>query len=246
MSNLYVIVLAGGLGKRMKSKIPKVLHKVQGEPMLVKIIKQAQKLNPVQTLIVAGQYRLLIQQELKNFNIKNTTFIEQTIPKGTGHAVQCCRDFLLNQDTNSTILVLSGDTPLIKSNTICEMLNFNKVKTMTTEREDPFGYGRIIEKDGKFSKIVEQKDCLFHQKLIKKVNCGIYAFNNEALCKYLPYLDNNNAQKEYYLTDIVKIIKDNECVDVEMFNLNYDKQYELTNVNDQIQLAFVNKLARLS
>ncbi len=130
--SLYIVILAGGLGKRMKSEIPKVLHKVQGEPMLVRIVKQAQRLNPVQTLIVAGKYKALIEGEFSNFNIKDTTFIEQKVALGTGHAVMCCRDYLLEQSLNSRVLVLSGDTPLIMAETVKEMLDFNKVKIMTT------------------------------------------------------------------------------------------------------------------
>lgn len=241
--SLYIVILAGGLGTRMKSDIPKVLHKVQDEPMLVRIVKQAQKLNPVQTLIVAGKYKPLIENAFSTFNIKDTTFIEQKLALGTGHAVMCCRDYLLEQPLNSRVLVLSGDTPLIMANTVKEMLDFNKVKIMTTEKDNPFGYGRILQLDNLFSKIVEQKDATLKQQLIKKVNCGIYSFNNKMLCKYLPYIDNKNVQNEYYLTDLIEIIKVNENVHIDMFNLSSDKQYELTNVNDREQLAYVNKLA---
>jgi len=232
--------MSGGLGTRMKSSIPKVLHHVGGEPMLIRIIKQAQKLNPEKILVVAGKYKDLIESEINKHNL-DVEYINQEPALGTGHAIMCCRKYLLTKNENSKVLILSGDAPLITYNTISNMLDTGDCKILTTVRENPFGYGRIIEKDGIFLKIVEEKDGADDERQVKKVNCGVYAIKNELLCKYLPYIKNNNVQGEYYLTDIIEIIKNNGHI-VSSYNLDKEKQYELTNVNDKEQLKYVNKL----
>ena len=117
---------------------------------------------------------------------------------------------------------------------------------MTTIRDNPTGYGRVKIVDKVFQKIVEHKDCNQGELLINQVNCGIYAFKNKHLVKYLDKLDNNNEQKEYYLTDMIEIIKTNAKVEIEIYNLPKDDQWLLTNVNDQEQLAYVNDILRKS
>jgi hypothetical protein len=122
--------------------------------------------------------------------------------------------------------------------------NTNKVKIMTTELENSSGYGRIIELHSEFLKIKEEKDCLPEEKLIKKINCGIYSFNTEILCKYLPYLNNNNSQNEYYLTDIIEIIKMNEKIKVDMFNIPNNKHHEIMGINTKEQLLELEKFMK--
>lgn len=235
--------MAGGLGTRMKSSIPKILHHVGGEPMLVRIIKQAQKLNPEKILVIAGKYKPMIEIEINSHGSGQAVeYINQTPALGTGHALLCCREYLLTKNENSKVLILSGDAPLITYNTISNMLtNDIDCKILTTVRENSFGYGRIIEKNGIFLKIVEENDGTDDERQVKKVNCGVYAIKNELLCKYLPYIKNNNVQGEYYLTDIIEIIKNNGHI-VYSYNIEKNKQYELTNVNDKEQLKYVNEL----
>ena len=115
--------------------------------------------------------------------------------------------------------------------------HINKVKLITAEMINSTGYGRIIELNNKFVKIVEENDCTHEEKEIKKINCGIYAFKTDILCKYLPYISNNNSQKEYYLTDIIEIIKNNEDVEVDMFNIPQYKIHEIIGVNTKAQLV---------
>ena len=144
-------------------------------------------------------------------------------------------------------MILSGDVPLIKENTLLQMVSkLDKARIMTTILEEPYGYGRIIETNGIFSKIVEQKDANEEELKCQKVNAGIYAFDSNVLYKYLPYLSNDNAQKEYYLTDIVEIIKNNEHIDIELFNMSKEQQIELTGVNTKQQLEELNKMLRES
>jgi UDP-N-acetylglucosamine diphosphorylase/glucosamine-1-phosphate N-acetyltransferase len=234
-----VIIMAGGLGKRMNSDLPKVLHKIGDKPMLVHVILQAQQINPSKIICIVGKYKDIIINTVKEYipyDNDNIVFVNQPEPLGTGHAIQCCINELTKYD-HANVIILSGDVPLLKNSTISDFLqNVGIAKLMTTEFDNPTGYGRIIEENGIFQKIVEDKDCLPDQRLTKKVNCGIYAFNSNILVKYLPYLTNNNSQKEYYLTDIVEIIKQNEHVKIDTMNIPKERQYEIMGVNTVDQL----------
>jgi len=233
-----IVIMAGGLGKRMSSELPKVLHNLGNIPMLVRIVQQAMMLKPYKILIVVGKYKKIIEETLSKYvSLKNIVFIIQEQALGTGHAIMCCRDFLLSNKSDS-VLILSGDTPLVKSSTMYNMLNpTTNVNVCVTVAEDPSGYGRIVETDGVFEKIVEEKDCSDEERKIKKINGGMYAFNNNLLCKYLPYLTNNNAQKEYYLTDMIQIIKEHEQVAIGTHEISKNQQYEIRGVNTKKQLT---------
>ena len=246
MSNLVVLIMAGGLGKRMNSNLPKVLHNICGKPMLIHIIEQAFLLSPIKIGIIVGKYKDIIKQTLLNYiSLENIEFISQNEPLGTGHAIQCCIHEL-QKYTNSNVIILSGDVPMLKSDTMREMTtNVNKVKIMTTEFDNPTGYGRIIEQNNLFVKIIEEKDCDQTQKQIRKINCGIYTFNTEILCKYLMDLTNNNSQGEYYLTDIIEIIRRRENIDIEMLNIVTHKHNEITGINTVEQLLELEKLMEI-
>lgn len=239
--DLIVIIMAGGLGKRMNSHLPKVLHNIDGKPMIAHIIQQAFLLNPIKIFIVVGKFRDIIEQSLATYiRLDNIEFILQEEALGTGHAIQCCRNVLLQYtNANANVLILSGDTPFIQSSTISDMLqNVDKVKIVTTVMQNPYGYGRIIEStlDGTFEKIVEEKDCSSLEKQLQKVNCGIYVFDLAILCEYLPFLTNQNAQQEYYLTDIIELIKHGKQTIVDLYNIPEDRQIEITGVNTIEQL----------
>jgi len=244
-SDLSIIIMAGGLGKRMNSSLPKILHKILNKPMIVHVIEESIKLLPTKIIIVVGKYKDIIEKTLKEYlDINNLPikFVNQPEALGTGNAIKCCIDELQINKTQLT-LILSGDVPLLRSETMINIIeNINKVKIMTAEFETSTGYGRIIELNSKFVKIIEEKDCSQEQKQIKKINCGIYAFNTDILCKYLPYLSNNNSQKEYYLTDIIEIIKINENIEVDTFNITKDKNHEITGINTIDQLLELEKL----
>jgi bifunctional N-acetylglucosamine-1-phosphate-uridyltransferase/glucosamine-1-phosphate-acetyltransferase GlmU-like protein len=172
-------------------------------------------------------------------------FVDQIDAKGTGHAIKCSRNNLINTDVED-VLILSGDVPLISKETILNCLsNLNKCKIITTLVDEPSGLGRIILKNNKFIKIVEEKDCSNEEKKIKLINTGVYAFKKDILCKYILHLNNNNAQKEYYLTDIIEIIKENENIDIDMYEISKEKQYELTGVNTKQQLIDLNNLIKI-
>lgn len=239
-----VIIMAGGLGKRMESDLPKVLHKIGNIPMLYRVIVEARKINPLKILVVVGKYRQIIQNTLEECgDIDDIEFIDQPQPLGTGNAVLCCRNYLINNVSELTnVLILSGDVPLLKANTMIEMLDSNGCKIMTTKLSNPFGYGRIIEINNSFERIVEEKDCTESQKKIQKVNCGIYSIKNRILCKYISYIRNLNAQNEYYLTDLVEIIKNNENINVQMYEIPVEQQLEIMGVNTKSQLEELEKL----
>lgn len=240
-----VVIMAGGLGKRMNSDLPKVLHKIADKPMIVHVILEAQRINPSKIICVVGKYKDIIVSTIKeyiDYDNQKIIFVNQPEPLGTGHAIQCCIDEL-RKDNDSNVIILSGDVPLLKYSTISDFLqNVDTGKLMTTEFDNPTGYGRIIEKNGIFEKIVEEKDCLPEERLVKKVNCGIYVFDSRILCKYLPYLTNNNSQKEYYLTDIVEIIKQHEDIKIDTMNIPKERQYEIMGVNTIEQLRELEDL----
>lgn len=248
MSNAIVVIMAGGLGKRMNSTLPKVLHKINNIPMLVHVVKEAEKLNPIKILIVVGKFKSMINETLSKYNINlaNIVYVNQNIPKGTGHAVQCCVVDLFvynNSIKNAKVIILSGDVPLLKHDTLNGLIKTTKnVGILTTELRNPNGYGRIIETDEKIVGIIEEKDCDSAQKLITHINGGIYCFNCETLCKRIFDLSNNNAQKEYYLTDMIKILRENENADIDIYKLPEDQQFQIMGVNTSEQLEQLEKI----
>jgi UDP-N-acetylglucosamine diphosphorylase/glucosamine-1-phosphate N-acetyltransferase len=237
MAKLIITILAGGLGKRMNSTFPKVLHLIFDKPMLVHVIEQARELRPNKIFVIVGKYKDVIISMLKQFiAIDDLEFVLQPEPLGTGHAIQCCKPYLENCE-DSTTIILSGDVPLIQSSTISDLLqSCSAISMITTHLKDPKGYGRIIENNGQFVKIVEEKDCSAEEKLVQKVNCGIYAINTNLICKYINNLTNNNSQKEYYLTDIIEIIKNDEQINVNTYDIPAEKQHEIMGVNTLEQL----------
>lgn len=243
---LVVVIMAGGLGKRMDSDLPKVLHKIGKLPMIVHLLMKLRVLEKMhkidKILIVVGKYRELIQKTIELYLATDViTFIDQPNPLGTGHAIQCCIEEL-KQYKNHNALILSGDVPLLSADLMYNMVkNVSISRLMTAIFDEPRGYGRIIETKT-FKKIVEEKDCNSEERKIKKVNCGIYTFDCQILCKYLPKLKNNNAQKEYYLTDILEIIKNKEKVKIELYNIEAEKHYETIGVNTKDQLETLEKI----
>lgn len=244
-----IIIMAGGLGKRMKSNLPKVLHPFHKIPMLIRIIRQAKQLNPKKILIVVGKYKQIIEDIILDWenNMNGLEFVIQEPANGTGHAIQCCVDSIVKNNL-SQVLILNGDNPLIKSETMRQMfneLNINNFKCniMTTFLENPTGNGRIIldEKNNNFIKIIEEKDCNEEEKQIKLVNCGLYVFESQILIDNIVKLNNNNAQKEYYLTDVMEIIKNNTNTQIGYVIHPKNKQYELIGINTKEHLEQFEK-----
>jgi len=253
--SVVAIIMAGGLGKRMESDIPKVLHKVCDVPMinhiLIKLKQLSNSVNLEKIIVVVGKYKRQIQaviNEVTNVNeynaLHNLVYVTQPEPQGTGHAIMCCKDELLKHP-DSDILILSGDVPLLSINTMQSLLDVpNDIKLLVTDLKDPTGYGRIVLKDGIFDKIIEQKDCNTEESMITSVNCGIYCIKSYLLTNYLYYLKNNNKQGEYYLTDIVEIIKTHENIDVGLLEIDEKHVYEILGVNTIQQLRELEEIMR--
>ena len=234
------IILAGGLGKRMNSSVPKVLHEIMGQPMLIRIIDTVLETAPEKIMIVVGKFREIISENIHSrysHIYDKFIMIDQVNPQGTGHALQCALP-QIKKHPHTNFVVLSGDVPLITESLISEMSSKSDVDAALAvmDIDYPSGYGRIVMENGVFSKIVEEKDCNVTEQKINLVNCGLYMFSSECLCKYLPLLSNTNAQKEYYLTDLFGMMIDAEKHIISVVKLPVHQQYQLQGVNTPEQL----------
>jgi len=207
-NNNTIIILAAGKGTRMDSNLPKVLHKINGESMINRVINVAKKLNPIDIIVIVGFKKELVINEVSNDNV---TFVVQKEQKGTGHAILQCMPKITKAAGN--ILILSGDVPLISYNTLMDFIDFHnkqnsKASLISTDLENPDGYGRIVKNNNnRLTKIVEHKDANKQELSISEINSGIYIFDSDTLKQNIVRVDNNNAQKEYYLTQIFDFIK---------------------------------------
>tara|TARA_B100000900_G_C20574090_1_gene714574 strand:- start:720 stop:1472 length:753 start_codon:yes stop_codon:yes gene_type:complete len=241
--NHIIFILAGGDGKRMNSDLPKVLHSVNGLPMIIHVLDSAIQTNPLKIVIIVGKHYNQIKNTIESYNIFNIEYIIQENPMGTGHAVMCCNHVIL-QNINTNVLILNADVPLIKHTTLNHLIdNHNDVSLIVTDLDNPFGYGRIIlDNNNDFLNIVEEKDCNDNEKKITTINSGIYIFKSTLLNKYLSKISNYNAQCEYYLTDLLKIIKNHEKnTHFQMYNLDKKQQIEILGVNNKEQLENIEK-----
>ena len=203
MAKLTAVILAAGKGTRMKSKLPKVLHKVGGHPMLEHVMDAAEAAGCRDNVVVIGHGAELVR-ELVGSRARIALQAEQL---GTGHAVLQAADTL--KDFTGTVMILCGDTPLLEATELQKFYE-EHVKSgaaatvMSAMMEDPFGYGRILrDANGDVAGIVEQKDASEEQKLIKEINTGNYCVEAPLLFEVLKTLGNDNAQGEYYLTDVL-------------------------------------------
>jgi len=236
------VVLAAGLGKRMNSDLPKVLHPALGRPLVIHVLEQIDPLKPRLTVVVVGHRAPLVQEALRG---RDVVFAEQTPQLGTGHAVQMAWSAL--REGPETLLVLAGDMPLIRTATLKRLLERheregNGVTFLSGVLEDPSGYGRVIrDADGGFVKIVEEKDATAAERLVAEVNSGIYCFSRDRLETALGFLRADNRQQEYYLTDTLSFIKgQGGRIGVEQAS----DSRELLGVNNPEQLAMVEEALR--
>lgn len=210
MRDVAAVILAAGKGTRMRSEKAKVLHEVGGVPMLEYPVRLALSLGLGQVVPVIGHQAERVEGALRSsFGDEEMSFALQSEQKGTGHAVKCARDVL--HPTIRKVLVLSGDVPLLRVQTIEEMIRRAEqagaaVALLTFEPEEPHGYGRIVhEENGAPCRIVEEKDCSAEQRRIREVNSGIYLFDRSLLFDALESVNTQNAQGEYYLTDVLRM-----------------------------------------
>ncbi|MGF6905684.1 bifunctional UDP-N-acetylglucosamine diphosphorylase/glucosamine-1-phosphate N-acetyltransferase GlmU [Fusobacterium sp. PH5-44] len=240
--SLITIILAAGKGTRMKSDKSKVIHKVNGTPMIIKIINEVKKLNTEKNYLILGHGKDQVQEVLGKE--KNLIYVEQKEQLGTGHAVIEAMKEVKNYDVD--IMVLCGDTPLLRYETLenlyKEHKSTNAVSTILTSiYTNPKGYGRIIKENNNVKAIVEEKEASEEIKKIKEVNAGVYCFKGKELKEALEKINNHNEKKEYYLTDVIgiqsaenKLIKNYLLADNE----------EILGVNSKIELAQASKALR--
>ena len=237
--NLKIVILAAGQGTRMKSKIPKVLHKVLDKPMLDHVMEAAQVVTNNKPIVVIGHMSDMVREHLGD----KAEIALQEEQLGTGHAVMMAEHYIDDEDE---VLILCGDTPLIKGETLKEM---TKIKSegyaavvMSAVEDDPTGYGRIIrDESNDFMRIREQKDASEAEKAIKEINAGMYIINGKLLKENLSKLSVNNAQREYYLTDVLEHIK-NAGHRIGVYQAD---KMEIMGVNSRLQLSEAERIMRL-
>lgn len=268
MTNLTIVILAAGEGKRMNSDLPKVLHLFDGLPMLVRIIqtitqlrienaqcnvsfshKSADEMGRLNEkscktvgftkniIIVTGKHDEQIKKTVSKYMpLTDLVFVKQPVPKGTGDAIKSCLSHLNPEDD---VLILNGDTPLITRDILTKFINNSlSANIIIAKVSNPYGYGRIVYDEANYLKeIIEEKDCDEKQKQIKVINSGIYLVKGWLLAEYIPKIDNDNAQKEYYLTDLFKLIKRFSCNGIRTYLLDENETKYISGVNTQEELT---------
>ncbi len=231
-----VAILAAGRGTRMKSDLPKVLHRLGGKSLVEWVLSSLSEIEPVRRLVIVGYRGELVQQALTacEQGLPSLEFVEQPEQLGTGHAVQQLIPHL--QEFQGDLLVLNGDVPLLRSQTLQQLLQThrasgNPATILTAHLPDPKGYGRVFcNGQNVLQHIIEDRDCTPAQRQNRRINAGVYCFKWEALAEVLPKLTTNNDQKEYYITDAVNFLSPVTVFDVEDYQ-------EILGINDRKQLA---------
>ncbi|BDR61003.1 bifunctional UDP-N-acetylglucosamine diphosphorylase/glucosamine-1-phosphate N-acetyltransferase GlmU [Lactobacillus xylocopicola] len=235
----FVVILAAGKGTRMKSKLYKVLHQVCGKAMVEHVVEAAQAIDPDQIVTVVGNGAEEVKKTLKG----KSDFVLQKKQLGTGDAVLTAEKLLASK--SGATLVITGDTPLFTSKTFQKLFDYHQKKgnaatVLTAQAPDPYGYGRIIrDEQDNVLRIVEQKDASPEELTIKEINTGVFCFDNEQLFAALKQVGNHNAQGEYYLTDVLEILR-NKGQRIGAYKTRDFS--ESIGVNDRIALAQANKI----
>lgn len=236
---LKTLILAAGKGTRMKSELPKVLHKVNGIPMVKKIMDILNGLKPEENILILGH-----KKELVTSTLGDIKYVVQEEQLGTGHAIMMAEEELKGYDGD--VMVVCGDTPLLREETLAKLWEKHResgaaTTVLSSVYENPFGYGRIIKEDGLVKAIVEQKDATPEQAAVKEVNAGVYCFDSKKLFDALSKINNNNKNGEYYLTDVIGIHVD-AGEKVESYIL--EDNIEILGVNSKVELAQADSVLR--
>ena len=242
MSETHVVVLAAGQGTRMKSGLPKVLHRIGGRALLEYVLRAADPLTPATTTIVVGHKADVVREKMGGR--PNLQFVVQQPQLGTAHALQQAEPVLAGR--SGTLLLLSGDVPLLTRTTLQRVVEAHRgagaaatVVTATVER--PYGYGRIVRANGTIARIVEERDATPAERQIKEINSGIYAFDLAPLFDSLRSIASQNAQGEFYLTDLIAIYRRKKLT---VETLMVENPEEIRGINSRTELAEVSRLVR--
>ncbi len=234
------VILAAGKGTRMKSDLPKVLHEIKGKPMIQYVVETLQKLHFDKIIVVIGFKGEMVEQSLASYPVE---FVWQHEQNGTGHAVMMAKDALADFDGNT--LIALGDVPFLSSGTIQRLIDVleqtdAKASCLSAIIEEPKGYGRIIRETGtsNLQEIVEAKDATEEQLKVTEINTGTFCFENSVLFESLTKIGTDNSQGEYYLTDCVKVMYDN---DMPVSIVVADDPDEGEGINSVEQLAYLSE-----
>ncbi|OIJ42848.1 bifunctional UDP-N-acetylglucosamine diphosphorylase/glucosamine-1-phosphate N-acetyltransferase GlmU [Massilia timonae] len=243
---MNVVILAAGMGKRMQSALPKVLHPLAGKPLLRHVIDTARSLSPQKLCVIYGHGGAAVPDMVSALAQETGVSIDTALQQpqlGTGHAVMQAVPQL---DDGAATLVLYGDVPLTTADTLrrlVEAAGSDKLGILTVEQANPFGLGRIVRENGHIVRIVEEKDASEAERAIREINSGIMAIPTRHLKKWLAALSNNNAQGEYYLTDIVaQAVADG----VPVVSAQPSGEWEVAGVNSKVQLAELERRHQLN
>lgn len=212
MADLAAVILAAGKGTRMKSRLPKVLHTLAGLPLISYPIQLARQVQAKPVVVVLGHQAQMVKEHLEGEDLR---FVIQEPQLGTGHALFFAREVLGGY--RGDLLILCGDMPLLKGQTVEGLVSSHKERgaaltVLVGEMRDPSGYGRVVRgAEGEILKIVEEKDATTQERLIREVNSGTYCARSEDLFQALESLRCDNAQAEYYLTDVVQLLSPRGC-----------------------------------
>ena len=233
------VILAAGKGTRMKSEQSKVLHKVNGVPMIRRVVDVLENIGNRKNVFILGHKKEDVLAEMGDVD-----FVTQREQLGTGHAILIAKDKI--REYGEDVLITCGDTPLLKEETLRNLKDaFDEKKldciVLSCKVKNPFGYGRIVKENGKISNIVEEKEADENEKKIDEINTGVYIFKNESLLYAIKKIDNNNSKGEYYLTDAIKILT-SEDYNVDSFQI--EDEDEILGVNSKVQLAQAEKILR--
>ena len=242
---LNVLVMAAGLGTRMKSNRAKVLHELGGRPLIAHVVRTAQTLGPKTILVIVGHQAEEVENAVLAEIGELASFAIQAQQRGTGDAVESARSQL--EDSDSLVLLLSGDVPLIRAETLQKLIEHHRAANaactiLGVRLENPTGYGRIIRDDqGQFEKIVEQKDASEEERKVREINSGIYCFESRDLFEALKRVEPTNKQGEYYLTAVAEILNSSGRK-VEVFT--HTDSREVSGINTRAELAEFENLLR--
>ena len=233
------VILAAGKGTRMKSEQSKVLHKVNGVPMIRRVVTVLENIGNKKNVFILGHKKEDVLAEMGDVD-----FVTQEEQLGTGHAILIAKDKI--KEYGEDVLITCGDTPLLKEETLKKLKDaFEEGKldciVLSCKVKNPFGYGRIVKENEKISNIVEEKEADENEKKIDEINTGVYIFKNESLLYAIKKIDNNNSKGEYYLTDAIKILT-SEDYNVDSFQI--EDEDEILGVNSKVQLAQAEKILR--
>ena len=244
-NKLSVVILAAGLGTRMKSRRAKVLHELGGLPLITHVVRSTNDLEPETILVVVGHQAEEVEQAVLDAVGEKASFVVQAKQRGTGDAVESARSLLENSD--SLLLLLYGDMPLVRAETLKKLIAHHRetgatCSILSVEMQNPTGYGRIVRsEDGSFARIIEQRDATTDQKQIREINSGIYCFEARELFQALRRVQPANEQGEYYLTDVAEIILSlGGTVSV----YPHDDPREVSGINTRAELAEFENLLR--